>query len=121
MRTRGRRGACSAPSHCQTTVWLTETALAEFTHGQPGGLPRLLKRLGELLKLSLARHLVSSPVTTSRAACLTSAPSVEGTQPVGKAHASGGGTSLDAWQVIMLTVMHRVVVPGTSRKERVMA
>src|SRR5215207_7619108 len=72
--------------------------LAEFTHGKTGGLPRLLKRLGELLKLSLARHLVSSPVTTSSAACLTSGPSVEGTQPVGKAHTSGGSTYLDVWQ-----------------------
>src|SRR5215207_1125571 len=70
--------------------------LAEVTDGEPGGLTRLLERLGELLKLGLARHLVSSPVKTSRAACLTSAPSVEGIQPVGKAHASGGSTSLDA-------------------------
>src|SRR5829696_7120826 len=91
---RGMLGTLPLPDHGVAD----RDRLAEVTDGEPGGLPRLLERFGELLELGLARHRVSSPVKTSSAACLMSAPSVEETQPVGKAHASSGSTSLDVWQ-----------------------
>ena len=101
MRTRGRRGACSAPSHCQTTVWLTETALASSRMDSPAVSRACLSALAN----SSAEPASPCRVPPSRhraAACLMNSPSVEISQPFGKDRPAAVGSSIDAWQVVCL-------------------